>query len=144
MGLKKRIDFAIFTQHYEMAMEFSFPKKEHLKRQKLIKQIFSDGNTITVFPLKLYYVETPLPEHVSIQAGFSVAKRAFKHAVQRNRIKRLMREAYRLNKATVFNKSKTQYAFMFLYIGKKLPDFHTLSMTMETLLSKFNRSTSLK
>lgn len=118
-------------------MSFTFPKKERLKRQKVIDRVFSEGKTITAFPLKLYYVKASLSEDVPVQAGFSVSKRSFKHAVRRNRIKRLMREAYRLNKAGIFNNSTTSYAFMFLYLGKKLPDFYALNTVMKTVLETF-------
>ena len=118
-------------------MEQTFPKKERLKRQKIIARVFSEGRSVTAFPLKLYYIKTALPENVPVQAGFSVSKRHFKRAVHRNRIKRLMREAYRLNKAVIFNNSTTPYAFMFLYIGRELSDFYVLNAAMKSALAAF-------
>ena len=125
-------------------MKFTFPKKERLKRQKLIEQLFSEGLSVTVLPLKLVYIKADLPEKVPVQAGFSASKKSFRHSVYRNRIKRLMRETYRLNKAIIFNNSKTQYAFMFLYLGKELPDFHTLHTAMKTILERFKGKELLK
>ena len=122
----------------------SFSKKERLKRQKLIKNIFRKGSSISASSLRLLYIQTDLPETVAVQAGFSVPKRNIKLAVHRNRIKRLMREAYRINKPVIFNNSTTQYAFMFLYLGKKLPDFHLLNAAMKTLLAVFKARESLK
>jgi ribonuclease P protein component len=83
------------------------------------------------------YLATDLPEDVPIQAGVSVTKRRFKKAVTRNRIKRLMREAYRLHKNDVFNTISTSYAFMFLYIGKQEPTFEEIEKAMVRLLEKF-------
>ena len=77
---------------------FGFPKKERLARRKLWEAVFRDGWQIKAYPLLLYALKTPLPEAVPAQAGFAVPKRAFRKAADRNRIKRLMREAYRLEK----------------------------------------------
>lgn len=74
-------------------MKQTFPKKEHLKRKKILDKLFAEKNKISAYPLLLFYLETSLPEEeVQIQAGVSVAKRNHKLAVTRNRIKRLMRE----------------------------------------------------
>jgi len=67
-----------------------------------------------------------------------VPKRNFKSAVKRNRIKRLLREVYRLNKALVFNNTNNDFAFLFLYLGKDMPSFDTLNHKMKVLLKKFN------
>ena len=101
-------------------MNLGFPKEEKLKSKKCIEQLFSAGNAVSKFPLKLIYVATDLPNDVPIQAGVSVTKRRFKKAVTRNRIKRLMREAYRLHKNDVFNTISTSYAFMFLYLDSEI------------------------
>ncbi len=80
--------------------DFSFSRDERLKSVKLIKQLFVEGRSIFQFPIKLVYI--PLPDdHLHIensQFGVSVPKKRFKKAVDRNRIKRLLREAIRLNK----------------------------------------------
>ncbi|WP_160130149.1 ribonuclease P protein component [Kordia antarctica] len=122
-------------------MKLGFPKEEKLKSKKCIEQLFSEGNSVSKFPLRLVFTATNLPTDVPIQAGFSVTKRNFKKAVTRNRIKRLMREAYRLNKNDVFNKISTTYAFMFLYIGKQEPTFEEIEKSMIRLLQKFVEKT---
>uniref|UniRef100_UPI0037DC5253 ribonuclease P protein component n=1 Tax=Zhouia sp. PK063 TaxID=3373602 RepID=UPI0037DC5253 len=120
-------------------MDFTFSKKEKLKSQKLIGQLFSEGKSVTKFPLKLIYLPTTFEDEVTIKTGVSASKRNFKKAVTRNRIKRLLREAYRLNKQQVFNDINTQYAFMILYIGKDIPDFHLVDDKMKKLLEKFTK-----
>lgn len=78
----------------------SFPRTERLKSTKIIERLFLEGRKVKAFPMVVRYMDTPLPEAVPCQAMVSVSKRAFKRAVDRNRIKRLMREAWRLQKKT--------------------------------------------
>lgn len=121
-------------------MRFTYNKAEKLKSKKLIDQLFSEGTSVSAFPLRLVYLKTDFKDEAPIKAGVSVSKRYFKNAVDRNRIKRLMREAYRLNKPQLFNKITTRYAFMILYIGKEGTDFDTLNTSMVKLLSNFLKS----
>ena len=118
-------------------LKLSYPKKEKLKSKKLIEQLFVEGQSVSVFPLRLVYMATTFEENVNLKTGVSVSKRNFKNAVDRNRIKRLLREAYRLNKASYFNNITTQYAFMILYIGKKEPTFTELETKTKQLFDKF-------
>lgn len=118
-------------------MQYRFPKEEKLKSKKCLERLFSEGKSVSKFPLKLLYIEAELPENVPMQVGVSVAKRRFKKAVTRNRIKRLMREAYRLHKNDVFNTISTSYACMFLYIGKQEPTYEEIETAMQRLLQKF-------
>ncbi|AYN66030.1 ribonuclease P protein component [Euzebyella marina] len=111
-------------------MDFSYPKKEKLKSQKLIEQLFEQGKSVKAYPIKLFYLKTELKEEVKIQAGVAVPKRNIKGAVDRNNIKRLMRESYRLNKHHVFNNSEGSFAFLFLYLGKKMTNFKEMERAM--------------
>ena len=116
---------------------FSFPKKERLKSKKLFEQIFAEGKSVSNYPVKLLYLKSELPKSVKFQAGVAVPKKNFKSAVKRNRIKRLLREAYRLNKHLVFNNSEGQFAFLFLYLGKELPTYVDVEKNVQALLKKF-------
>jgi len=111
-----------------------FPKQEKLKSRKTIDSLFSDRKTYTKYPLKVFYV----PQKEINQAAFSVPKRTYKLAVDRNRIKRQMREAYRLNKSILHNNVDENYAMLFLYIGKDKPKYRTLEKAMVYVLKKLS------
>lgn len=115
----------------------TFGKKEKLKSKKRIAQLFEEGKVLTVYPLKLIYLKG-MEQPSKIQAAVAVPKKNFKSAVARNRIKRLLRESYRLNKAVVFNNTQGEFAFLFLYLGKETPTFQELQHKMKSLLQKFN------
>jgi ribonuclease P protein component len=116
-------------------MSQHFPRKEKLKSNKVIERLFQEGRSMTKYPLRLIYLQIPLP--VTIQATVSVPRRVFKKAVARNRIKRLIREAYRTNKAVVFNNTEGNFAFLFLYLGKEMPTFKEVEKPMKGLLQQF-------
>lgn len=118
-------------------MKFTYGKKEKLKSKKLIDQLFTEGKSVSAFPLRLVYLGTTFDDDVIAKTGVSVSKRNFKTAVARNRIKRLLREAYRLNKAQYFNNLTTPHAFMILYIGKEKPTFYQVENRMNHLFAKF-------
>ena len=123
-------------------MSFSYPKKEKLKSQKLIEQLFSEGKSVSAFPLRMVYLKTEFEDDVQFKTGVSTSKRNFKNAVDRNRIKRLLREAYRLNKAVYFNNISGSYALMILYISKDGTDFDSVETKMKQLLDAFSKKVS--
>ena len=106
---------------------YSFKKAERLKSKKIIDLLFKKGNAIYDFPIKAVWIETKFgADELKVQAAFSVSKRKHKKAVVRNRIKRLMREVYRLNKADLYdflNQRNMQLAVMFIYSGEEIPGY---------------------
>lgn len=113
-------------------MSFTFSKNEKLKSRKLIEQLFAEGKTVSNFPLKLFYI--PLEEARNSQAAFAVPKRNFKLAVSRNRIKRQMREVYRLHKHLLSGNNGRKFALLFLYISKDKPQYAELDSSIKALL----------
>ena len=119
-------------------MKQTFPKKEHLKRKKLIDALFAGGQKVSAYPLLLVYKTSVLPEEgIAIQAGVSVAKRNHKLAVTRNRIKRIMREVYRKNKTT-FHTNGSTFAFMLIYTGREVMPLPEMEKAMQKLVKRFN------
>ena len=122
-----------------MAKTFTYNKKEKLKSRKQLEALFSKGKTFLLFPVKVFYLlpETPLDNVV--KTGVGASSRTFKKAVQRNRIKRLLREAYRLNKHPLHQFLQThnrQLVVFLLYIDKQLPKKNSIQPKMPVILEK--------
>ncbi|MDY8135309.1 ribonuclease P protein component [Aquimarina sp. 2201CG5-10] len=117
----------------------SFNKNEKLKSKKEIELLFSEGKSIAQFPIRLVYRESTTPDNICFKAAVSVSKRNFKKAVDRNRIKRLLREGYRKNKYIVTHNTTHQFTFLFLYTGKEMPEYSLIESKIERILQKFNK-----
>ncbi|HNP32033.1 MAG TPA: ribonuclease P protein component [Flavobacterium sp.] len=96
-------------------MDFSYPKDEKLKSKKIIDLLFSEGKSVSKFPLRLVYIKHDYEENVPLKIGVSVSKKHFKNAVDRNYYKRLLRESYRLNKHLLTENLDAKYCCMFFY-----------------------------
>jgi len=116
---------------------FTFTKAERLCSKKTIDKLFADGESFLAYPFKVVFLRNPIGLKSPVQAGFSVGKRNFKRAVQRNRVKRLMRETYRLNKPELYEKIGTdRLAVFFVFIGKTIPDYPEVDKGMKNAIKK--------
>lgn len=97
----------------EDSISYNFPKEERLRSKKLIAELFRQGSSFNLYPLRFVYLKHPAPQAIAPQVLVSVSKKYFKRAVDRNRIKRQLREAYRLNKHLL----QTEENFSILAIG---------------------------
>ena len=116
--------------------KYTYGKDEKLKRRKLINEIFETGESFPNYPFRVFYKVMDFEVDVKAQVGVSVSKRNFKHAVDRNRIKRLMREAYRLNKHTLTQNIEQQVVVMIIYTQRKELPLDLIKSKMNSTLKK--------
>jgi ribonuclease P protein component len=131
-----------------MAKQAGFGKMEKLKSRKLIEELFARGKSISVFPIRILYIFSALrtDEKPLLQVGVSVSKRNFKRAVDLNGIKRLLREAYRLQKKELLElmtEQKKKGFVFFIYTEKQLPEYPIVFDTMTKCLSALKRKVVL-
>lgn len=117
-------------------MDESFGKKEKLKSKILIDRLFAEGKSLKKYPLRLIYLPLNDASEGFNKTGVSVPKRNHKKAVDRIKLKRLMREAFRKNKYLVTNQLDSRYALMFIYTGREKATYEQLFSTTEELLKK--------
>ena len=155
-----------FVKRTKTAHSFTLGKEERLKSRKLIERVFREGKSFALFPFRVYYAPLPasqparivpgVPDPViavppdpsrpspRLQAGFGASSRNFKKAVDRNRIKRLSREAYRLQKQTLYEWLKEKdrtLAVFFIYTGKELPEYDMVREKIGLALQKLMKNT---
>ncbi len=152
-------------------------KAEKLKSRKQIEKLFASGKGFTVFPFKVVYLmeerqrttdqsklatidggqstgqgkqtedDISRKDLSPVQIGVTVSSRHFKHAHDRNRIKRLMREVYRVQKNTLLDVTiakNLQLSVFFIFIDKSLPTFVVLNQAMSSCLSRLGKMVEAK
>ncbi len=119
----------------------TFKKEEKLKSRKLIEVLFKQGLSFSNFPFRILYLFTQ-NNSAPLQCGFAVSGKNIKKAVDRNRIKRLMREAYRLQKNNLTEILKKKEKFLtvfFIYTGNNFPEYQDVSDTMQSALKRLKK-----
>jgi ribonuclease P protein component len=122
---------------------YGFGRKEKLKSRKQIEELFLNGKNFSVYPLRVTYQFLPSEETV-VQVGVTAGKKYFKRPVDRNRIKRLIREAYRLQKNDLVEtlKQKRQKGFLFfVYTDKTIASFSVITGAMSKALKRLKKIT---
>ncbi len=120
---------------------FTLKPFEKLKSRKLIDQVFKEGTSFSHFPFRVIYL-TPEDNKFYLQSAFSVGTKNFKRAVDRNRIKRLMREAYRLQKNLLKNdleEKRKNLVLFIIYTGNELPLYENIRDKMASLLQRLQK-----
>lgn len=124
---------------------YFFKKEDKLKSRKAIEELFAKGKSFSYYPLKIIWL--PQNRLAALQVGVGVSSRNFKKAVDRNRIKRLIRESYRLQKNELqhylLQNNKTLSVF-FLYVGKELPAYEIIVDKMHIALSRLIKCSNEK
>ncbi|MBP6181180.1 ribonuclease P protein component [Flavobacterium sp.] len=137
-------------------MNFTYPKNEKLKSKITIGLLFSEGKSVSKYPLRLVYYSGALGNPESrpeapgsrtdekIKMGVSVSKKHFKKAVDRNYFKRVLRETYRLNKHLLIDNLDQPHAFMFFYQSKDRLSYEEINTKTIQLFEKFIAQNSKK
>jgi ribonuclease P protein component len=117
--------------------KFSFRKEERLSREKHIQELFDKGSSFYLFPFKVFCIPHPDPANAVHQVLISVSSRNFKRAVDRNLIKRRMREAYRLQKHTLPEAPKLMVGLV--YAHKEILVFDEIRQKMLPVLQRISK-----
>ena len=136
-----------------MTKQFTLGKNERLKSRKQIEHLFNSGKKITVTPFRIFFLIGEQQETTGLKNylnfGVGVSSKNFKKAVDRNRIKRLTREAWRLQKNELKGKlqlNSRQLNIFFIYTAKELPDFtfvkDKVAVILKKLLEKIDENNS--
>ena len=118
--------------------KYSFNKSEKITSKKTINSVIKKGKVLKTFPFYVRFLETD-EINVRVKVLISVGKRRFKKAVDRNRIKRIIRETYRLNKNILFScleKVDKKIVLHFIYVDLKMPDYKYIEQVVQEILLK--------
>jgi ribonuclease P protein component len=127
-----------------ISKQFTLGSRERIKSRKLIDKLFGEGRSFVRVPYRVYFQFSREPPKaapsVPVQFGVAVSKRLFRKAVDRNRIKRLSREAFRLQKIPLQDLCRLRSCYLavfFVFTSKEIPDYHELSGKMLVILNRF-------
>lgn len=122
----------------------SFKKEERLCNIKLIEKLFSDGSSFLVYPFRIIWLPEELSSKFPVQVLISVPKRKFKRAVDRNLIKRRIREVYRLQKSEdiypFLNEHSAKILLGINFIGNEIPDYTFLEKKFKAAMIRFKKA----
>jgi len=116
----------------------TFKRTERLKSSRIIGELFNSGDTITIFPLKLFWSIDNYDQLVPARIAVAIPARNIRSAVDRNRLKRRIRESYRLNKQILLeflSDKKLCLNFVFLYLPKTVSSYNQISEALIKILT---------
>jgi ribonuclease P protein component len=122
----------------EMLYRNTFPKAEHLCGKTSVDKLFTEGKSFLSYPLRIVFCLSDKTD-VPVRCLMAAPKRRFKHAVDRNRLKRQLRESYRLNKGVLLSAVEGkdyQLLVAFNYIGDKVESTAFVERKMRVALEK--------
>ena len=135
----------VSSSSLELLKGFRFSKPEKLKKKTVIDEIFLKGKAIQKNGFAFLYLEKPNSVQVPAQTMFAVSKRNFRLATNRNKVKRLLREAWRHQKHTVYQTAanqQRQFAICIMFKGKEIPDFKMAQVAIQQLCERFCKAIS--
>ncbi len=116
-------------------MRATLGKNQRLKSSKQIREIFSGRKSVAAPPLRILWSE--IPGEGDPLAAFFVPKKYYRHAVERNRIKRLMREVYRTARHQYLSGYPHRVAFILLWTGHEVPELATVKKRMDKAFARW-------
>ena len=128
-----------------MDNQFTLKKTERISFRKEIDCLFKQGDSFISYPLRVVYLEQKPLSRATVSVFISVPKKRIRHAVRRNRIKRLIREAYRLNKTSLiqhFREKESGLLIAFLFIGNELCQWKELEAVLWKVLNILKEKTA--
>jgi ribonuclease P protein component len=117
----------------------TFSKAERLCSKKIITQLFENNNSLTVYPFKILWLIEKKNEQNPVKILVSVPKKSFKSSVERNLLRRRIKEAYRINKSELLDlclNKKINISFILLFLKKEISDFKFINSKVTILLKK--------
>jgi len=118
----------------------TFKKEERLCNKRLIDELFHNGSSFLCYPFKASWLVVNGPQQVPVQVLFAVAKKRYKRAVDRNLLKRRMREAYRLHKQEQLYdfllQADKNITLSVSYIGKEINEYKLIEKKMLKMLTQ--------
>ena len=112
---------------------YTFKKEERLCSKKLLEELFNNGSSFLVYPFRITWLKSDLPAAVPAQVVIGVSKRKFKKAVDRNLLKRRIREIYRLNKKeNLYSFITEPLSLSISYVGNEINDYHLMEKKLKT------------
>lgn len=123
-------------------MKLTYGKKDKLKRKKAIEKLFLEGESVVSYPLRLVYLKEEHTSSKQIQLGVSVPKRKINKAVDRTRVKRILREVYRLHQHEFLSNSGQKHIGMLMYLDNKEWSVASLAPKIQKLALKFKEQIS--
>jgi ribonuclease P protein component len=125
-----------------MSKIYTFTKEERLCNKKLIDQLFHNGSSFLCYPFKVSWLIATDPQLFPAQVLFSVSKKRYKNAVDRNLIKRRIREAYRLHKQqylySLLSDTNNNIVFSIGFIGKEIAPYDFIEKKILKLLNQLS------
>ncbi|GAB2622793.1 ribonuclease P protein component [Belliella aquatica] len=118
-------------------MNHTLSKNERLHSKKSIKELFDKGSSFFLYPFKVLYLDLPLELIETNQVLFSVSKKKIKKAVDRNQVKRRIKEAYRLNKHLLAN-AEVKKKIALIYVSSDIPSFKKIEPVIQKILIKLD------
>jgi ribonuclease P protein component len=133
---------------FQQMVSYTFTKEEKLCSRKIIGEMFLSGDSFLCYPLKVVrLISDDISSLFPAQVAFSVPKRNFKKAHDRNLLKRQMREAYRIRKSLLYQfleLKKEKLGLMIVYIGKEKEEFQQIESAMSKVISRLEREMTEK